>query len=121
MRGSRAEQSEFTLPIIPAQTGIQKVEVEVKKPRKLGFLFVSARGSLAASFFLFLAQKKETKEKGTPLHGPSGFPALLAKPGVGLNSRFALKQRPPNSPARLCCSAWHRGMAAGNLISEGDY
>jgi hypothetical protein len=34
-----------------------------------------------ASYFLLLAQHKVTKEKGTPCHAPSGFPALLAKPG----------------------------------------
>jgi hypothetical protein len=45
-----------------------------------------------------LAQEQVTEEKGTPRHGPADFPALLAKPGGGLNSRYALRQRPPTTP-----------------------
>ena len=40
-----------------------------------------AGGSPAAGSFLLLAQKKGTKEKGPPSAAPSGYPALLAKPG----------------------------------------
>jgi len=43
-------------------------------------------------------QQKVTKEKAAPCRAPSGFPALLAKPGGGLNSRFTLRQRPPTTP-----------------------
>jgi len=59
--------------------------LSLKKPRKLGFCFC-AGGSPAASSFIFLAQNKGTKQKGTPCRGPSDSLALLAKPGGGLNS-----------------------------------
>jgi hypothetical protein len=72
----------------------------------LGVLFGGAWGSgintggLARQtrYLILLAQNKVSEQKGTSRHGPTGFPVLLAKPGGGLNSRYALRQRPPKAP-----------------------
>jgi len=73
-----------------------------------------------ASFFLVLAHKKETKEKGTPCHAPSGFPALLAMPG-GCATR-------PDKPhkARLVaelrqCSPTSSGLTVLLGVAAGDF
>jgi hypothetical protein len=78
----------------------------LKKPAIAGFFNVGL--GRQPSFFLLFGQEKETKEKATPCLAPSGFPALRAKPGGGLNSL-----RSDNAhrllPSWLCCSARQQG------------
>jgi len=52
-----------------------------------------------ANRFLLLVQKKSVKEKDTPCHAPSGFPALLAGAGGLRNSPWQATQ------TVACCGA----------------
>jgi len=51
---------------------------------------IGCRGRPAAGIFLLLAQKKGTKEKGTPLRRPSG--------SFGLSGKLGVCATRPNSP-----------------------
>jgi len=64
-------------------------------------------------YLILLAQNKVSQQKGTPRHGPTGYPPLLAKPGGGLNSRYALRQRPPKAPVLAVLLGVAQGEAGG--------
>ena len=72
-----------------------------------GFVLCASReclivgGSPTAGTFLLLAQKKGTKEKGTPFHRPFGVPCVARQTGRLRNSRFALRQSSPTAPGFL--------------------
>ena len=58
----------------------------------------NAGGSPAAGIFLLLAQKKGTKENGTPFRRPCGFPCVARPAGRLRNSAHGLRQSSPTSP-----------------------
>ena len=57
-----------------------------------------AGGSPAAGIFLLLAQKKGTKENGTPFRRPCGVPCIARPAGRLRNSAYGLRQSSPTSP-----------------------
>ncbi|PJC03951.1 MAG: hypothetical protein CO070_05350 [Gallionellales bacterium CG_4_9_14_0_8_um_filter_55_61] len=57
-----------------------------------------AGGCPAAGFFLLRRQKKETKEKATPLCRAYGVPCVARLVRRLRNSRCALRQSSPTSP-----------------------
>ena len=66
-------------------------------------------GSPTASYFILRGQNKVTKQKATLLTAPTGFPALLAKPG-GCGTRPTASDSPRRlPPARLRYSAAEKG------------
>ena len=81
-----------------------------EKPAIAGF-FIVCRGLPGGKFLSFYGKKKGAKENSAPYRIASQSPALLAKPGGGLNSRYALRQRPPTTPVLAVLL----GAAAGEL------
>ena len=68
-----------------------------------------AGGSPAAGIFLLLAQKKGTKEKGTPFRRPCGVPCVARQAGRLRNSAHGLRQSSPTSPGSTVLLAGEKG------------
>jgi len=85
--------------------------------------FGDKTGGLArpTRYFPLLAQRKVSKVKGTPRHVPTGYPALLTKPGGGLNSRYALRQRPPKVPVLAVLLGVTQGKVGDMLPGGANY
>gem|GEM_PF-2995776 len=99
----------------------QKLESRIGLAGVLCFDFKSnfAGGGPAASDFLLCGQKKVTKEKPPRLAGPSGFPALLAKPGGSATRprKRGLRQCSPTTPGFAALL----GGSQGGVVASRQY
>jgi len=103
----------FPLDLTPMFAGhevgcyIARPDTEIRK---------RAGGSPAASFFLLLAQEKETKEKGTLLNRPFGIPCVTRSDRRLRNSPAARTQTVlADPPCRLCVTRRFRKGANTSL------
>ena len=79
-----------------------------------------AGGSPAAGNFLLRRQKKVTKENATPVRCSFGVPCAARPSGRLCNSRSALRQCSPSSPACVALLGSSQGIQTNPSLSRGE-